>query len=231
MHKLISLLLVVSTLLSCSHKLTKKNDELTGDKISENFINAIGGKENLLKVKTLKMIAEAEVQGNLFMIESYKIAPDKMLVKMELKQGTLTRILNGKKAFAYNEHGKIPITGIDLEALIEEATIFPELYRDKFGHKLEYSGIERINDKELYRVKVTQPNGQHRVEFFDKETGLLYMMIDELGSKSYYDNYKEIGGVKFPHKNKLVDSGVTVYMYVEEIEINPELDEDMFKLK
>ena len=231
MKKLLPILTIIILATSCSPKIGNQVKNLTGDKISDNFIKAIGGEKKLKEVKTITMIAVAKIQGIELQIESYRKAPDKMVVKMKSPQGTMTRILNGEKAFVITPNGNQPITGIDLEALKEEATIFPELYRERFGHKLEYIGIEKVNEREMYKVKVLMPNGNSRFQFYDKETNLLNKMIDELGTESYYDEYKEINGVKMPHLNKLVSPQGTLNFKIKELKINPEFEDEMFEIK
>ena len=216
---------------TCSPKFSNKIESLTGDKISDNFIKAIGGEKKLKEVKTMVMIAVVQTQGIEFELESYRKAPDKMVLTMKSNQGTMTRILNGEKAVVITSNGNEPITGNDLKALQEEATIFPELYRKKFGHKLEYLGIEKVNERDMYKVKLFLPNGNSRLKFYDKETDLLKKVIDEEGRELFYNEYNEVKGVRTPHLNKMISPTGILKFKITEVKINPVLENEMFEIK
>lgn len=222
---------IIIFLVICSSKNIAYAQKLTGDKISKNFIKVIGGKKKLKQVKTMSMIATAQIQGIELQIESYRKAPNKMVVRMKSPQGTITRILNGDRAVVVTPNGNQEIKGIDLDALKEEATIFPELYKDEFEYEFKFIGIENINGRETYKVKVLQPSGIFRFQFYDKETSLLNKMIDEIGNESYYEDYREIDGVKIPYTNKLVTPQGTLNFRIKEITINPQFDKGMFELQ
>lgn len=228
MKKLITFLILIVSFSSCTPKIGNKTEILTGENIIEDYIEALGGRKNLLKVKTMTMIAVVEVQGVEFQIESYREAPNKMTVKMKSLQGTLTRTLNGDEAFVIDANGNIPITGLDLNNLKEEATIFPVLYHQKFGHQLEYVGLEKVGMLEAHKVKITLSDGTEKYEFFDQETKLLVKLMDEFGSESYFSNYKEIQGVKIPHTGQLVNEGGALDLDIIAVQINPVYEEDLF---
>lgn len=231
MRKLFPFLTIILLITACTPKIGNKVETLTGDKIVDNYVNALGGEKKLKEVKTMTMIAVTKIQDIELQIESYRKAPDKMVVKMISPNGTMTRILNGEEAYAISPAGSKQITGIDLAALKEEATIFPELYKEKFGYTREYLGIEKVDEKETHKVKISMPDGKTRTHFFDKETNLLTKMIDESGASSYYGDYKSIEGVMVPHSNKLVGPYSTAEFKIKEIEINPVFEEGMFEFK
>lgn len=228
-QKIALFLSLVLSLSACSPKVGSKTQSLTGNSIVEECIKAMGGKKNLLKVKRMTMIAVVEVQGMEFQIESYREAPDKMTVKMKSPEGTLTRILNGTEAFVIDPNGNTPITGLDLNNLKEEASIFPELYHEKFGHQLAYVGTEKVGEREAHKVKITLPDGTQKFQLYDKETKLLIKLLDEFGSESFYNNYKKVEGVNIPHTNKLVSEGGELDFNIVAIQINPVYEADMFQ--
>jgi zinc protease len=228
MNKVIFILATIC-IYSCTAKLSKMGLQ-TGEQISQNCIKARGGEENLKAVKTITIITEAQMGGGTVLkTERNIIAPDKLIEKMESPRGTLTIIINGEKSAVIPSQIALPEG--DIKYFKEEATIFPELYSIKLGHKLEYLGTEIVNNRKMNKVKVLYANGKEKINFYDDETKLLSKVIDNTGIVYCYDDYRVVKGIKFPYSNKTVRGQDTISsIKVKEITVNPVFEEKMFKI-
>ncbi|MEX2380548.1 MAG: hypothetical protein WD530_07375, partial [Vicingaceae bacterium] len=70
------------------------------------------------------------------------------------------------------------------------------------------------------------------------ESGLLIMSTREMESQmgvmieeNQYKDYKSVSKVKFPHSYKQIVGPQTMDISVDEIEVNPKLDEALFKIE
>jgi hypothetical protein len=168
--------------------------------------------------------------------------PMKMHMELTVQNQTVVRIFDGKQGWANNPFaGKSnpePMTEEDLKNINEEADFEGPLvdYRKK-GNKLELVGKDKVEDKDVWRVKLTTKTGDVRFYLFDATTFLLLkwegkrqVQGKEMPIQSYYREYREVGGLKFAFA---IDSGnsptdLTQKIIIEKIELNPQVPESDF---
>ena len=97
------------------------------------------------------------------------------------------------------------MTEEDLKNINEEADFEGPLvdYRKK-GNNVELVGKDKVEDKDVWRVKMTTKNGDVRYYLFDATTFLLLKwegkrqaQSKEIPMQSYYRDYREVGGMNF----------------------------------
>ena len=230
MIKHLPLLFIMLNIISCQTIRKQTSTPLSGEQISERFIDAVGGRKKLSAVTTAKMHATYYLNMGALKFESYRKAPDKMMLYTYFANEKITTILNGDQAYFITSEGKKEITGQELANLQEEALIFPELYLKELCRKLEYLGIEKLEGKNMHKVKTYYKNGQERTHFYDVETALLKKVIvsDELIYQ--YGDYKQVDGIFIPHDNQFTQYDETFRVTIDEISYNLELDEKLFEL-
>lgn len=209
---------------------------VTAQTVIDNYINAIGGRENLEKVKDITMKMSAKMQAGPQEIEinfsSYRKAPNLMLEKQEAMGQIQKKIFDGTKGKA---NGK-EVTGDELEELKLEAEMNTELKYDELGYKLELQGIEKINDAYVYIIQVTPPKGAKYIDYYDKETGLRVRSSRTIESPmgavtvdSDFGDYKDINGVKYPHKLSQSFGPQSIDLNIDSIEVNTKIKKKFFK--
>ena len=168
--------------------------------------------------------------------------PMKMHMELTVQNQTVVRIFDGKEGWANHPFaGKPnpePMSEEDLKNINEEADFEGPLvdYRKK-GNKLELVGKDKLEDKDIWRVKLTTKTGDVRYYLFDATTFLLLkwegkrqVQGKDMPMQSYYREYREVGGLKFAFA---IDSGnsatdLTQKIIIEKIELNPQLPESDF---
>src|SRR5690606_41775767 len=84
---------------------------LTADKVIEQYMNALGGKENLLKVKDIRMNLTTSVQGA--NVEILQVTRSPNLYMSEVKMGgniLQKEDYNGESLVVYHMGQKVPVT-------------------------------------------------------------------------------------------------------------------------
>lgn len=224
-------LLMALLLTSCKTTSTTGTNLLSEKEIIRRIINAKGGKANLKRVKSLKMVMEIPEQKARAV--ALRISPDKLVDSMYFSEGTYVSILNGREHMFITPYSRLPLEEGQLRSVKTDATIFPELYSRKLRKTYSYMGKEKLEGKWVHKVKMSFPDQDYRIQCYDYNTWLLHLMIDEYGSKFYFEGYEDVDGIPFYTSLKMIyyKSQDTTSFQVKKVEINPELDETMFEIK
>ncbi len=215
----------------------------TADEILAKVMAARGGADKLRSIHSERVsghIAFGEVSGP-FVVELER--PLKMHMQLTIQNQTMVRVYDGKsQGWANNPFaGKADpeaMSGDELKNITEESDFDGPLldYKGK-GNQIELVGKDKFNDKDAWRLKLTNKNGDVRYYLFDADSFLLLKWEgkrkyegQELPVESYFSDYREVGGLKFAFG---IDSGssaneITQKIRIEKIELNPQLNEAEF---
>jgi outer membrane lipoprotein-sorting protein len=103
------------------------------------------------------------------------------------------------------------------------------------GHKVELLGPGEVDGVQGNAVKLTRSDGQEETWYFDPVSGL-EVARESVGSdfgspnpqRTFFEDYREIGGVVIPYFTETQWYTRDRIFEVEEVEINPELDDSIF---
>jgi predicted Zn-dependent peptidase len=212
---------------------------VTADQVIANYIKAIGGKENLMKIKDLSMNMTANIQGTDLSVTQQRKAPNKSRMVMQaMGMEVMNLTSDGNKAAMAQMGNRQEITGKDLDAAKTMNTLFAELYYDQLGVKRNLTGIESLSGKDAYKVELTLPGGTKIMEFYDvasklkvKQTSSQETPDGPVTQSSEFTDYKEVNGVKFPHTITLMIGPQEIKMMVQSIEVNKNLPDSLFEVK
>jgi outer membrane lipoprotein-sorting protein len=213
------------------------------DQIVAKVIAARGGLAKLRAIHSERVsgkISFGEVTGP-FVVELKR--PLKMHMQLTIQNQTMVRVYDGQsQGWANNPFaGKMnpdAMTEDELRNITEESDFDGPLvdYKRK-GNQVELVGKDKVNEKDVWRVKLTTKNGDVRFYLFDansfhllKWEGQRKYEGKELPVESYFSDYREVGGLKFAYA---IDSGssatdLTQKIRIEKIELNPELNDAEF---
>ncbi len=215
----------------------KVDASITVKSVIDKYVVAIGGKENLEKIKDKTMSLKGSVQGMELKLDISQKAPNKYLSLLDagmMKQKTVFDGTNGKMSAMGNE--KI-LEGDDLLQVKLEGTLNLFLNYEANGITPKLIGVEKIEGKDAYALSLTLPNGKVWMEYYDKESGLLVKESKTLETpqgnftqSTVLKDYKEVNGVKFPFK--LIQSVGPQVMEFEVISVktNTNISDDVFKV-
>ncbi len=210
--------------------------DITAEKIIGNYINAIGGKDKLNAVKNLVAKSNVSVAGQQLTMSEIKASSLKS--KTELSMGGMTAqkwVTDGQSAQMMQMGQNIPLPDKMKDEAIVDYSLFPELFFDKLGVKMNLTGIEKVDGKDSYVIELTYKTEGKSTLYFDKETGykVKFTKVIEtpqgnLNNIWEYKNYKEVEGIKFPFSLAQTIGPQRINVEVESIAVNTELPADTF---
>ncbi len=174
---------------------------------------------------------------------------------MEMKRGRKSRLeieFNGQTAVQVydgtqgwklrpflNRNDVEPFSPAELELASNQADVDGALidYKSK-GTKVEMEGIEQVEGKDAYKLKLTLKNG-HVVHYWVDAASFLEVKIEgtprKLDGKPhavavFLRDYRSVNGLQIPYLIETVTQGVqrTEKIQIEKVVVNPRLDEARF---
>lgn len=211
---------------------------LTAGKVIDNYLKAIGGKDKLADVKSLKMDMGADMMGNSIDMKVYKKTPKKLLVEVGMGGNVMSKqLLNEDEVVVAQMGNKMPVNDEIKEELVIGSYPFPELKYEEIGVETKLIGIEKVDVADAYAVEVTYPSGTKVTQYYDVESGFKIRQTrvaktpqGEMPMSTEFGDYKEVNGIYFPHLVvQPMGGGMKMNIKTESIEVNPEISDDTFK--
>jgi len=226
-------------------KATKAAD-ITKEQLVERYVLAVtatsslkAADKKLKKIKSVRKATDLNMAQVPFPLQMTDIwmAPNIDGMKME-GQGMVFQkaVFEGTSGSSWNmQGGKKEMSAEDIAAKNKSNGLLPELNYGKTGMNYELTGIENVNGKDVYVLKVM--DGQSETyEYYDVAT---YMKVKTVSirteegevtemSTSYAD-YKDVNGILFPHSLVISVGEAGFSGTVTSIEVNGKIDLKEFK--
>ncbi|SKB27527.1 Predicted Zn-dependent peptidase [Parapedobacter luteus] len=202
---------------------------VTAEGVIEKYIEAIGGREKLTAVNSIRLVSEAEIQGMTVSIEQLVDRNKGVAVQnTKLSAQLLSSVRVTKDAVTVSAQGQSQQLPADAAAAYQALLdIFPELSYQEKGAQLELDGITKVNDEDAYKVKVTSGSNVS-TEYFSVATGLKLKTESELAGETTMNNYATYEGIQLPETITIVNQMVPLPLkaVTKEVVINGEISED-----
>ena len=220
----------------------------TVDQILDNYVQAIGGKAAFEKLKTrvMKGTWENLTTTRVSPIEIYAKSPNKRVEIFIAGDYDSSRGFNGAVGWSLNmtETGFRELSGHGLAAEKREAEFHREIKLREIYPRLTLAGKERVGDREAYVIEATPAEGDTEKLYFDVQTGLLIRRdgtieapkdgripvesLIKIPVESYFEDYREIDGVKLPFTVRHSLPGVRTIIRYKEIKHNTPIEDAKF---
>ncbi len=215
----------------------KVPSDITAESIIEKYVKAIGGKEKLLAVKDKTTKLKGKMQGMDIKLTMSQKAPNKLYQEVDFGVGKQVIIFDGKKA-KQEAMGQVQeITGDKLEDLKLQNNLYMVVDYKKYNVKYELKGIEKINDKDAYKILFTYPTGTKKTEYYDVNTGLKVREVNSIKTPQGnftqtvdLGDYKPVNGLMVPYKMSQTVGANKLELEVTSVKINTGLKDSMFKV-
>jgi len=182
------------------------------DDIVASYIKARGGLDKIKAVDTERVTGSISLgpdAESTFVLERKR--PLKLRMEITVNGQTLIRTFDGKSSgWTYNpftpDPAVKPMTEEEIRGVQEEADFDGPFidYKAK-RNQLEFVGKQDVLGKPAYKVKLTNKNGDVSSFYFDASTGLLLkwegtrkVNDKDVPWESYFHDFREVGGVKYP---------------------------------
>lgn len=172
------------------------------------------------KVKSVHMIADAEIQGQKLNLETKSTTGGKFSQVVSMGGMVVSKqIFDGQKGSATMQGQKVEFTEEQIAAVKAEADPFPELK----VNNARLTGKEPVNGKDAYAVATSDDT----TVYYDVETGLKVQSVKTVSQAGQtmsvptgFGNYQEVNGVKFPFLITQSFGPQSIEFKVNEIKIN-----------
>lgn len=216
----------------------------TADEIVNKAVAARGGAGKIKAVQSERITGRISFTGGLegtFVVEVKR--PQKMHVEISVEGQKIIRVYDGKSAgWMVNPFGENkdvqPMPADDLKNVSEESDFDGPFvdYKAK-GNQIELVGKEELDGKPIFRLKLTNKNGDVRFYLFDassylllKWEGIRKVEDKEFSWESSFSDFRDVQGLKYPFKIDQGSPGTEIQqkLITEKIEINPQIDDAHF---
>jgi outer membrane lipoprotein-sorting protein len=227
----------------------------SADEILRKSIEASGGRKKLAAIRSLKMTGKMITPpvsdgGGPNPAQEFPAMPATIwvkrpaLVRMEMTVGadTMVNIFDGFKVWSTKPGSKSfeELSGDVLERLIagllkgmSEFGRPLEFYRDS-NLPVETIGSERLESRDVYKLKVPRKDGAAIYVFVDKANFTKLKQSEiyrDLDLDTYYGEYREVDGLLLPHyvEHRAMSDQPFSKITIEKLELNAAMDDSLFK--
>ena len=204
-------------------------DGMTAEKVVNNYLNAIGGKDKVMAVKTTMMTANATIQGTPLVMTMKASLPNKSSQVISVMGNVAQKtVFDGEKGYAEGRGQKMDMTAEQ----IAEAKAANSIFSD-----LNYTAgtLVRIEPLEGKNAIVLKFNDTE--VFYDMTTWLKVKEVKkvktpdgkEVEVPTVFGDYKEVNGVKFPYSIGQKMGPMDLNFEIKEIKVNEGVSEADFK--
>lgn len=216
----------------------------TVDEIIENYANALGGADKLLSINSLIYTGTIAGGGRDLPFTLIVKRTGKTRTEINFQGMQLINACDGKTGWVVS-----PFQGTkdaemlpaeEVKSLRKNSEIEGELinYKDK-GYKAEFMEKDDFEGSEVYKIKLTDNDGDITYYFIDTDTDLLLMSKSkikigekEISTETVYGNYRITDGIMFPMSFEIKSTGDNNRQNIsfDKVEINASVDDSIFKL-
>ncbi len=219
---------------------------LSAAQIVDKSVAAIGGLRAWRAVQTMSFAGKMEAGGKqntqLPVLVELK-RPHKSRVEIEFQNDKAIQVYDGAKGWKYRPYlGRADVEPFSPTEL-QVASLEPDLdgalvdYAAK-GTKVDFAGVEKVEGRDAYKLKLTLKGGNVRHLWVDAQT---FLEVKTEGAprhmdgrmrhvETFYREYKSVNGLMVPHVLETAVQGVkrSYKMVFETVLVNPKLDDALF---
>lgn len=222
---------------------TEPSSDITLTEILEGYYDAIGGEEAWQSLKTMKFTGSMYTKEATFKIAALFKRPN--ICRTDFQAGRLYFIeaFDGKLPWQMNtgtRTGPEVLKGKRAMEMIDTCDFDGVLVdHEQKGHKIEFLGIEEIDDRKAYVLDVKSKSGNEEKHYLDTETflpfrikGTTTIQGNVVNTTINLSEYMEINDITIPFSYEyIVDANPSSEtLKVKTVELNPELEDSVFML-
>jgi hypothetical protein len=209
------------------------------DQIFARYTEAVGGQEAIDNVTSYKTKGTFDLMGRRGSIEIWGKDPNKNLTVIEFPVvGTVKKGFDGETQWVQTPAGTVAESS---EQEIAEVERDAEIYRagkiKKLYEKVKLESKARLSGRDVYKIEGIPAKGPSEKLFFDVENGLLvrwdmarkHPKRGIVFVKVHLDDYKDVDGVKVPHKVRFAFESFSFTITVDELQHNIAINDAVFR--
>lgn len=214
----------------------------TVDEIIKKHIDAHGGEATWEKIDNMKVTGMFQAFSEINDFTEIKTADGQLYTELNLGQH---RVIEGISNDIYwrndpwFERGYATITNSWDSLMLQQKVEFcTPLYKYKErGFEVTYEGIDEVDGKEMFKLRVDRGTPYPELWYLDTETYLEYyaraIWVDfgyPAGAEYFFDDFREVDGVILPFYIERMFSIRHRIMEIDRIEFNVKVDDEIFEI-
>lgn len=210
---------------------------ITPRAVINRYLYAIGGIDKFKNVMDRTTVMTGTAMGQSVEILIMQKYPDKMFQQLQVGEVKQLLFYNDGKGTMIIGDEIINIEGKELERLKMDATMHLLLDPESYGVKSELMGTELADSINCHKIKFTLPSGIRWFQYYAIESGLKIKEVKEIQTKqglfeqeTYFSDYREVDGLKFPFTLKQFFGIQEIDLKVTSIDINVGLEDSVFQI-
>ena len=206
------------------------------------YIDAIGGTEEVAKLKSYQATMTMSMQGMTLNVDERKMAPNKEMMSISMAGNTVMKsVFDGDKGYQQQMGNKKDLTAEE----VAQKKVFTSIteqadYLTNPAFKLVVKGIQKVNGSDAYQLAVTDPTGKTSTEYYDVKSKLLVKNENSTVNNNVtvtqtveLSDYRKVGNLLFPYKQALTISAggqdQNLVMTVTDVKVNAGVSAEDFK--
>jgi predicted Zn-dependent peptidase len=212
---------------------------LTTANVFEKHIMAMGGVDALKKVKSFEQKGKMSM-GPMALDMNIRVKDSKkfrMTVSMA-GQEFVKQVYDGNKGLMVQGPQKQEMDQDMIAEIKQQMDLLAEMNYDKNGIISVLKGIDIIDGQSMYVIELKKANGSVVTEYYQVQTGLKFKSVsvsEEEGetvvAETIYKEYAKTGDIMFPSKMTQIAGPQTIDLSVDEMILNPKLDDKDFSIE
>ncbi|WP_299015674.1 pitrilysin family protein [uncultured Polaribacter sp.] len=195
-------------------------DGMTAETVVNKYLQAIGGKDKVMAVKTTMMVANATVQGTPVVMTMKAAAPNKTSQVVSVMGNTMSKaVFNGENGYQEARGQKMNLPAEQLAKAKDGNALFKDLGYTS-GKLLRIEPLEGKNAIVL-QYKDTEV-------FYDMASGLKVKEVEtsktpdgkEVKTPTVFSDYKAVNGILFPHGIGVKMGPISLDLKVSDLKVN-----------
>ncbi|MEP6712151.1 MAG: pitrilysin family protein [Ferruginibacter sp.] len=216
---------------------SKTTDKISAYSIVEDYLKAIGGKEELKKITSISSTIALDMMGRSFEGTDKQMAPNKHATELKMGEVTIFKsVFDGFNGFQQQGPQKKDLSLDEIKEAQDDKGVIAQLYYATGDYKLDYIGSGTVNGEPTYRLKVIMPSGKISVQQYSSKTGLLLQEDNtskasgaEVTEVVNYSDYRKTGSLMLPYEITR-NAGEQVFtIKIKEIKFNQGVSDTDFK--
>lgn len=183
---------------------------LNGQKVIENYINAVDPNNQRHMIENLSLSYTMEAMGTMLEMKSIYAKPNKFYLVTKAQGMELSKqVYNGEEGYVAQMGQAIDVDSATLEELKSQAAIIPEEeYISGMGTKVVLKSVEEVDGVQVYKLTVQNDAEETAAKtlYFDATSGLKVREVStnnqqgqEVSITQEFKDYKVVNGIMVPH--------------------------------
>jgi predicted Zn-dependent peptidase len=207
-------------------------DGVTVETVFNDYIEAIGGKENVESIENAMMKGKMSAMGAVLDVEMVETNSSKSFMEITMGGNVMQKtVFDGEKGYNVQMGQKMDMTPEQIEESKKSAGLFPELNPSA---EYELIAIESTDRGDAYVI--VSSDDKSKKSFYSVETGLKLMessMMEQMGQSfeisTTFMDYKPTEGVLMPYKILQKMGPQNFEINLNEIMVNQDIPADKFQ--